>query len=398
MLINLWYVAEWSDNLVDKPLRVKMLGQQFVLYRDKQKRAHCLADTCLHRGGSLSQGRIIGNDIACPYHGWRYGIDGQCTFIPSEGCHYRVPSKARVDSYPVEEHYGMIWVFLGDISNVERYPIPPFPEYLDSQWRAVKSDWIWKADTARVVENGIDVAHTSFVHPMFGHSSTAHLNKIVRLDKYDGWATSSNEMYPPQLKGGLRRLIRKDKAKTMVHTTFYMAGQTVRIHIEANAKWHIVMFDANTPVDENTTKTFAIQVRNFFTSRLFDRGSLKRLKTVLSEDTAIVEQSRPFYLAETLDNEVSVKSDRFMSTYRKMRRQLIEEKGWQIDSQALKLYEGRKLFAIPSPSRRQAQLQGIEPVLPLIPLKKSHSYQDADRGGAHQAAKPLMQFTTDKRY
>ena len=151
---------------------------------------------------------------------------------------------------------------------------------------------------------------------MFGRNHTARRNKIVKLERHEGWATSTNEMYPPQLKGGLRRFIRKDEAKTFVHPSFWLAGHTIRMHIEANPKMHIIMFDANTPVDENTTRTFALQVRNFFKSPLFDKGSLKRLEKVLREDTAIVEETRPFYLADNLENEVSVKSDRFMSTFR----------------------------------------------------------------------------------
>jgi hypothetical protein len=129
------------------------------------------------------------------------------------------------------------------------------------------------------------------------------------------------------------------------------------------------MFDANTPVDEHTTKTFAIQVRNFFRLSLFDKGSLKRLEKVLQEDTAIVEQTRPFYLAENLDHEVSVKSDRFMGAYRKMRRDLIEQRGWQIDSDEVDKYRGKKLFSIPSPARHAALAEGVEPLLPEIPLK-----------------------------
>jgi phenylpropionate dioxygenase-like ring-hydroxylating dioxygenase large terminal subunit len=369
VIINLWYVAEWSDKVAENPVRVKMLGQQFVLFRDSEGVAHCLSDTCLHRGGSLSQGRVINGNVACPYHGWQYDGDGQCTYIPSEGADCKIPDKARVDSYPTQEHYGMIWVFLGDLPEEERYPVPPFPEFGDPNWRDVRSEWEWQADAGRVLENGIDIAHASFVHPMFGYASTAGRNKIVKLDKHDGWATSTNEMYPPKLKGGIRGIIRKDKAKTHVHPTFYMSGNTIRMHIEANPKWHIIMFDANTPVDEHTTRTFAIQVRNFFRLGLFDRGSLKRLETVLREDTAIVEQTRPFYLADNLEGEVSVKSDRFMGVYRKMRRDLIEARGWQIDSDEVEKHRGKKLFAIPSPSRQAATAQGIAPLLPEIPLK-----------------------------
>ena len=370
MIINLWYVAEWSDKVGKDPVRVKMLGQQFVLFRDDAGAAHCLSDTCLHRGGSLSKGWVTDGNVTCPYHGWQYNGDGQCVVIPSEVEEgHKIPDKARVDSYPTQERYGMVWVFMGDLPESERYPIPPFPEFDDPEWRAVKSEWVWQADAGRVLENGIDIAHASFVHPMFGYNSTARRNKIIKLDRHEGWATSTNEMYPPPLKGGLRRFIRKDKAKTYVHPTFYMSGNTIRMHIEANPKMHIIMFDANTPVDEHTTKTFAIQVRNFFRSSLFDRGSLKRLEKVLQEDTVIVEETRPFYLAETLENEISVKSDRFMSTYRKMRRDLIEQRGWLIDSDEVEKYRGKKLFAIPSPSRQSAQAQGIEPLLPTIPLR-----------------------------
>jgi phenylpropionate dioxygenase-like ring-hydroxylating dioxygenase large terminal subunit len=370
VLINLWYVAEWADKVGTDPVRVKMLGQHFVLFRDAQGMPQCLSDTCLHRGGSLSQGWVTDGNVTCPYHGWQYNGDGKCVVIPSEVDEgNKIPDKARVDSYPTEERYGMIWVFMGDLPESERYPIPPFPEYGDPEWRAVSADWTWQADAGRVLENGIDIAHASFVHPMFGHNSTARRNKIVKLDRHEGWATSTNEMYPPQLKGGLRRFIRKDKAKTFVHPTFYMSGNTIRMHIEANPKMHIIMFDANTPVDEHTTKTFAIQVRNFFRLGMFDKGSLKRLEKVLQEDTAIVEQTRPFYLADNLEGEVSVKSDRFMGTYRKMRRDLIEQRGWQIDTDEVEKYRGKKLFAIPSPSRSAAREQGVEPLLPEIPLR-----------------------------
>jgi phenylpropionate dioxygenase-like ring-hydroxylating dioxygenase large terminal subunit len=370
LLINLWYVAEWSDKVGADPVRVKMLGQQLVLFRDEAGKVHCLADTCLHRGGSLSKGWVTQGNVTCPYHGWQYNGEGRCVVIPSEMDEgTKIPDKARVDSYPTEERYGMIWVFMGDLPEEERYPIPPFPEFGDPNWRDVRSEWVWQADSARVLENGIDIAHASWVHPMFGHNHTAQRNKIIKLDRYDGWATSTNEMYPPALKGGLRRFIRKDQAKTYVHPTFYMAGNTIRMHIEANAKMHIIMFDANTPVDEHTTKTFAIQVRNFFRSKLFDKGSLKRLEKVLREDTAIVEETRPFYLAENLHGEVSVKSDRFMSTYRKMRRDLIEQRGWQIDTDAVEQYRGKRLFAIPSVSRQKSREAGVDMLLEEVPLK-----------------------------
>lgn len=69
MFINFWYAAERSTNLGNKPVKVKMLGQTFVLYRDSIGQAHCVVGACIHRGGALCDGRVIGDDIECPYHG-----------------------------------------------------------------------------------------------------------------------------------------------------------------------------------------------------------------------------------------------------------------------------------------------------------------------------------------
>ena len=78
MLVNLWYVAEWSHAVKKDPVKVKMLGQTFVLFRDKQGAVQCLSDVCLHRGGSLSNGWCTDNNtVACPYHGWEFNGEGR---------------------------------------------------------------------------------------------------------------------------------------------------------------------------------------------------------------------------------------------------------------------------------------------------------------------------------
>ena len=58
------------------------------------------------------------------------------------------------------------------------FPLPEFPEYTDPAWKALTDEWVWKAEAARVVENGIDLAHASFVHPVFGMEDTAQDNQI----------------------------------------------------------------------------------------------------------------------------------------------------------------------------------------------------------------------------
>jgi len=368
VLINLWYVAEWSHAVKDKPVKVKMLGRNFVLFRDTSGEVQCLSDVCLHRGGSLGGGSTKGDHVTCPYHGWQFSGDGQVQYVPSEGPEFKIPEKARIDSYPTEERYGMIWVFLGDIPEEERFPIPDLVEYDHPDWRMLSDEFTWKAEAARVLENGIDIAHASFVHPVFGMAETAHENQIVKMDKGEHWGYSENLQYPPQFKENfLRKRIRKEKQPTVTKPYYNLSGMLVRIQIDLNPKMSIIMFDANTPVDENTTRTFALQFRNFFKSSLFDKGSRKRLRKILAEDATIVEAAAPNCLPDSLANELSVKDDKFMSSFRAARRRCIEERGWKIDSDAAALCDGKKVLVIPSPARRErSDLDWVIDTVPLI--------------------------------
>ena len=105
MYINFWYPVCLSKELEDKPIKQKILGMELVAFRDQQGHAHCLSNTCVHRGGSLGNGKCIpeNNAIACPYHGWQYGGDGKCLTVPCllytspsprDGLLSRMPSSA----------------------------------------------------------------------------------------------------------------------------------------------------------------------------------------------------------------------------------------------------------------------------------------------------------------
>ena len=108
---NGWYVAAWDRNLADKLLPLTILGENIVLYRQSNGRPAALEDACLHRKLPLSMGRIRGNEIECGYHGLRFDAQGQCVHIP---CSDRIPRNARVRSYPVQERYGLIWIWMGE--------------------------------------------------------------------------------------------------------------------------------------------------------------------------------------------------------------------------------------------------------------------------------------------
>lgn len=129
-----------------------------------------LSDLCVHRGGALSQGRVDGERIACPYHGWQYRTDGTCALIPAQP-QRTVPPKARVDAYPVTERFGIVWAFLGDLPEQECPPLPQWPERDEPGRRRIQGEFSWAAHVDRVVEGGPDVVHGPFVHRgTFGRS------------------------------------------------------------------------------------------------------------------------------------------------------------------------------------------------------------------------------------
>ncbi|MDP6436199.1 MAG: Rieske 2Fe-2S domain-containing protein, partial [Gammaproteobacteria bacterium] len=136
MYINFWYPVCIADELTAvEPMRTKILGLHFVAFRDSDGAAHVLADTCIHRGGALGKGKIVDGNVECPYHGWQFDGSGSCTYIPFLENGSKMPARAKVDSYPVIERYGIVFAFLGDLPEEERVPLFEIPEWGREGWR-----------------------------------------------------------------------------------------------------------------------------------------------------------------------------------------------------------------------------------------------------------------------
>jgi phenylpropionate dioxygenase-like ring-hydroxylating dioxygenase large terminal subunit len=369
MIINQWYVAEDVANITDKPKRVKLLGFDFVLFTDTAGTINCLSDVCIHRGASLGAGQLLNGCVECPYHGWQFNGTGNVVKIPSLPADTKIPARARVDSYPVKLKYGWIWVFLGDLPEAERPPLPEFPEYDDTaNWRTVRGEWLWKADYARVVENGLDFAHAPFVHPSFGNRDTAEIHDFEM--ESDEWSARAKVTYIPPLPKGIWRLVRKEKTPVQAQPSYHVSGATMRLDVWLTATWRMVIFDVNTPVDEHTTLTRWIMARSFMKPKIWDGDSIRRTIKIFEQDTRIVEEICPESVPTDLRDELTVKSDGLMNAFRLKRRELIE-RGWQIDIEKLSAeINGRRAVVIPSPGRREEKGKNyVLKTAPLLPAK-----------------------------
>ncbi len=360
MLKNFWYVAEDSTNITDKPVAARMLGQNFVLFRDQSGKVSCLSDVCVHRGAALSQGRVVNDCVECPYHGWRYDSAGECVKIPAQPDNGRkgIPKKARVDSYPVEEHYGWVWVFLGDLPAAERPPIPEFPEYGDTaNFRCIRGEWNWDADQARVIENGLDFAHAPFVHRgKFGDPNDAEIEDFEVTTTAFG-ATATVGYNPPTPKGLWRVLRRQNVDPTLrqvrAHPAFHMSGGLMRLEIHVNARMKMIIYDVNTPVEHGKTKTRWVLARNFFKGAWADADARRRNLAIFQQDDDVLRKVRPELLPVDLSEELSVKSDGLQIAFRKMRKKFIDL-GWAVDEDRVAAeLTGKRAAVIPSPRRAE---------------------------------------------
>ena len=139
------------------PLRI--MSEDFTLYRGQTGRAHVIAFRCAHRGAQLSAGWVEDDCIRCFYHGWKYDSSGQCVEQPGEDASFR--TKIKIRSYPTEEYLGLVFAFLGAGA------APPFPRYSDLAEGGIADVLLreeWPCNYFNRLDNLGDPVHVPFTH------------------------------------------------------------------------------------------------------------------------------------------------------------------------------------------------------------------------------------------
>jgi phenylpropionate dioxygenase-like ring-hydroxylating dioxygenase large terminal subunit len=378
MFINFWYPAGRSAEITDTPVKRRMLGQDFVFWRDATGKTHCLSNTCVHRGGSLAGGRIREGEVQCPYHGWQFGGDGRCTKIPSLGKDARVPARARVDSYPTAEKYGLVFAFLGDLPEAERCPIMDVPEYRgenpDEGWAATIQHYDMPFDFQRSIENGIDGAHNEFVHPTHGYSGERDDIRIA-VENYrwvdTEWDTGmfSSRRAPPLADPKMREASGREVDAVISGGTGHHGAAMVWTLIHPTDKMSIHQYLFETPMDEGRTSLFLLNLRNFLVDPVDDDRMMTRNGVVVSQDQAVLTDVRPVLTPHVRTKEFLTPSDTAIGKYRD-KLQAWENRGWRIDSDEVKRNSKKVAYAIPSPERRLHKGWILDPV-PLLPPREA---------------------------
>ncbi|MEH0580565.1 MULTISPECIES: aromatic ring-hydroxylating dioxygenase subunit alpha [Streptomyces] len=169
-----WHPIACSDALTsDLPHRIRTLGEDLIVFRDGQGRPGVVFERCAHRGSSLFYGRIEDDGIRCCYHGWKFDVQGHCVEQACELDGGRRRGLARQPWYPVEERYGLVFVYMGPPEH--KPPLPRFDSLEDlgegesyyTNWMApgtevvgLEQDYNW----LQLFENAVDPVHAAWLH------------------------------------------------------------------------------------------------------------------------------------------------------------------------------------------------------------------------------------------
>ena len=372
MYINFWYPVALSEEVkADEPLRVEILSLKFVAFRDADGAAHVLSDTCVHRGGSLGKGWVKDGCVICPYHGWRFDGSGKCTTIPSIGYDGKPPPRAKVDSYPVQEKYGLVFAFLGDLPEQERPTLMPVDEYDDDEWRASEAmvlpvDYYYE----RSMENGVDPAHNEFVHPTHGYAGENPNYKVpdMTVKELEFGCYMGGEMDSSEYKEPTMQQVRDGAGRTHAGTgTHGPNSMYTWIDFTKDKAFHQYMWEA--PVDENRTRIFFVNLRNMMLDPEMDERVKERNLVIAHQDIDVLGELDPIRTPATNTKEILMPADKAVLRYREWLKQW-EDKGWRIDLKTLREQRGDVAFAIPSPARRTSGNWVLDPV-PLMPAREA---------------------------
>ncbi len=167
-----WVPALLSQQLPERdgpPLRIEIMGEKLLAFRDSGNRVGVIEPHCAHRGANLFWGRNEHGGIRCAFHGWKFDVDGNCLempTVPKNDTYDTLCKEAAIRAYPTHEAGGIVWVYMGP-----REPMPAMPrlEYLDLPPSHVfVSKKLQQCNWAQACEGALDTAHFSFLHMTVG--------------------------------------------------------------------------------------------------------------------------------------------------------------------------------------------------------------------------------------
>ncbi len=213
LLRQYWMPAALSSELSacdSEPLRVKLLGENLIAFRDTHGQVGLVSEQCPHRGASLFFGRNEDAGLRCVYHGWKFDINGRCVDMPNEASDCPLKGRVKLLAYPCQERNGVIWAYLGP-----RDTPPPLPK-LEWNLQLDGTTFLWRGYRAcnwvQAMEGDLDSSHINFLHRTLNPDDLSTVPGVP----LPGYATAGIQLLQ---NGGLPRLEAVDTEVGVLHTS-----------------------------------------------------------------------------------------------------------------------------------------------------------------------------------
>jgi 3-ketosteroid 9alpha-monooxygenase subunit A len=244
-----WHCLGLEQDLADgRPHRLEAFGTRLVVFASSDGRINVLDGYCRHMGGDLTQGTVKGDEIACPFHDWRWGGDGRCKQIPYAR---RVPLRARTAAWPTLVQDGLVFVWNDPEGNPppDDVTIPHIPQAQDPGW----TDWRWYstviegANCREIVDNVVDMAHFFYVHYSF---PTYFKNVFEGTTAHQYMNGDGREDVLPTKPGKGSPVVLGTTSVAAYHGPSFMVDE-VTYHYE-DLDVDTVLINCHYPIDENS--------------------------------------------------------------------------------------------------------------------------------------------------
>lgn len=159
-----WYQVAYVDEVPAGHVQpLHYFGRDLVLFRTESGALRVFDAHCVHLGAHLGVGgKVVGESLRCPFHAWRWGVDGGCVEVPYSA---RPPAAARMRSWPVREVNGLVMVFHDETGAAPSWDVPAVGEVGDDAWTPFeKRRWKIRTQPQEMAENAVDRAHFRYVH------------------------------------------------------------------------------------------------------------------------------------------------------------------------------------------------------------------------------------------
>jgi 5,5'-dehydrodivanillate O-demethylase len=246
-----WHPVAVRSEMADRyTMRVRLLGEDLVLYRDRSGTYGLLAEFCPHRRASLAYGIPEVDGLRCPYHGWKFDRGGSCIETPNEPEGSTFASRVTTPGYPVQELGGLLWAYLG-----------PAPAPLLPRWDGFVAEGairhVGKAvipcNYLQIMENSVDPVHTEWLHGRLYEFLQEDAGVKVAISKHHAKIAFDEKPY-----GIVKRRLLVGQSEdvddwTIGHPVVFPTMLAVG---SGGGLWHQYSFQIRTPIDDTHTQHY----------------------------------------------------------------------------------------------------------------------------------------------